>query len=469
MVGPRAPRSGAAASGPLRRRALAWRTRRERGLDGLRAVGCAAVTFKLTDQIEGHVYELGPGARLVVGRAHSDPPPQIPVDDPRVSRVHCELVGAVAGIQVFDHSTYGTYINGKKVEVQALASHGDLVQLGAHYAFKVEAADRPPGIPERFGERYPYVRFIAQGGMGVVVEVLDEETGLPRAVKVLRGSKVGEEQVARFQREIEVGQKLADHPGIVPVLDAGALPTGELFCVMELVEGEEFSKRIVAGIERRAAVGLVVEIARAVAHAHALGVIHRDLKPQNVIVTSEGRARLTDFGVAKARDENDNLTATGAVMGTMTYMSPEQVEDSKRVDERTDVYGLGAILYAALTCLPPIDLRGLSMRKSLDKVLAHEVIPPRGHDSSIDEALDGICMKAIARLPADRYPSAAELAEALEAWLRGEALVPPPGSFSTQMSPEDVVESESSGVVLLAMLILGLLLFVGLAGFAIFG
>lgn len=428
------------------------------------------MTFKLTDQIEGHVYELSLGKRLVVGRAHSDPAPDVPVDDPRVSRVHCELLGVAEGVQVFDHSSYGTYINGKKVEAEAVASHGDLVQLGAHYAFKVEAADRPPGIPARFGERYPYVRFIAQGGMGVVVEVLDEESGQPRAVKVLRGSKVGPEQVARFQREIEVGQKLADHPGIVPVLDAGALPTGEMFCVMELVEGEEFSKRIVAGLERRLAVQLVVDVAQAVAHAHSLGVIHRDLKPQNVIVTPEGRARLTDFGVAKARDENDSLTATGAVMGTMTYMSPEQVEDSKRVDERTDVYGLGAILYAALTCLPPIDLRGLSMRKSLDKVLAHEVTPPHVHDPSIDPALDGICMKAIARLPIERYQSASELGAALEAWLRGEVFVPPPPStYSPKLSPEDVVESERSGVVLLVMLGVGLLLFVGLAVFAIFG
>lgn len=423
-------------------------------------------TFKLIDQVEGHVRELSTGQRLVVGRAGSDPEPQVPVDDPRVSRVHCELVGAEDGIRVFDHSSYGTYLNGRKIEGQDLAHSGDLIQLGAHYAFKVEEPGRPGGLPDRFGDRYRYVRFLAQGGMGVVCEAFDEQTQTPCAVKVLRGSRVGAEQVARFQREIQVGKQLAAHPGIVPVLDAGALDSGELYCVMELVEGEEFSKKIVAGIELRTAVGLVVEVADAVAHAHAQGVIHRDLKPQNVIV-SQGRARLTDFGVAKAMDESDNLTATGAVMGTMTYMSPEQVEDSKRVDARTDVYGLGSILYAALTCQPPLDLRGLSTRKALDKVLEHRVARVSSHNSSIDPALDGICMKAIERLPDHRYQTAAEFSQALQAWLRGEASVPAPPPNVENSSPED--KEGSPGAVLLVMALLGLLIFAGLAAFALYG
>ncbi|MBL4844627.1 MAG: FHA domain-containing protein, partial [Planctomycetes bacterium] len=208
-------------------------------------------SLKLIDQVEGHSYELAPGVRLVVGRADSDPEPQVPVDDPRVSRVHCELLGVPDGIQVFDHSTYGTYLNGKKIEVEETARAGDLIQLGAHYAFKVEGPGRPGGLPDRFGDRYHYVRFLAQGGMGVVCEVKDEQTGKSCAVKVLRGTHVGEEQVARFRREIKLGKKLSDHPGIVPVIDAGALSTGELYCVMELIEGEEFSKVIVAGLPER--------------------------------------------------------------------------------------------------------------------------------------------------------------------------------------------------------------------------
>jgi len=301
--------------------------------------------------------------------------------------------------------------------------------------------------------------------MGVVCEAFDEQTEKPCAVKVLRGSRVGPEQVARFQREIHVGQQLAAHPGIVPVIDAGALESGELFCVMELVEGEEFSKQIVAGIEQREAVRLVIEVAEAVAHAHSQGVIHRDLKPQNVIV-AEGKARLTDFGVAKAMDESGNLTATGAVMGTMTYMSPEQVEDSKRVDARTDVYGLGSILYAALTCQPPLDLRGLSTRKALDKVLEHKVARVSALNHAIDPVLDGICMKAIERLPDHRYQTAAEFSETLGAWLRGEASAPPPPPAET--SQDDDKES-GPGAVLLLMALIGLLLFAGLAVFALYG
>lgn len=422
-------------------------------------------SIKLTDQVEGHVHELSPGERLVVGRAGTDPEPQVPVDDPRVSRIHCELVCAEEGLRVFDHSTYGTYLNGRKIEGQDTAQPGDLIQLGAHYSFKVEAPGRPGGLPDRFGDRYRYVRFIAQGGMGVVCEAYDEQNQEPCAVKVLRGSRVGAEQVARFQREILVGQQLAAHPGIVPVIDAGALESGELFCVMELVEGEEFSKRIVAGIEQREAVRLVIEVAEAVAHAHSQGVIHRDLKPQNVIV-SQGKARLTDFGVAKAMDESDNLTATGAVMGTMTYMSPEQVEDSKRVDARTDVYGLGSILYAALTCQPPLDLRGLSTRKALDKVLEHKVARVSNLNAAIDPVLDGICMKAIERLPDHRYQTAAEFSGALAAWLSGEATAPPPPPPTASSDDE---KETGPGAVLLLMVVIGLLGFAGLAAFALYG
>jgi predicted Ser/Thr protein kinase len=428
------------------------------------------VGLKLEDRVTGRIYPCALGDTLVVGRADQDPPPPIPVDDPRVSRQHCTLVVEAGGLLVTDMSSYGTYVNSHKVAGQVLAKPGDLIQLGAHYAFALlsdEAPSGPQGLPDRFGDRYRVVRELAAGGMGVVYEGIDEQTQRPCAIKVLKGSKIKPETVARFRREAAVGGKLAGHPGIVPVLDAGALSNGEPFYVMEFVDGDSFTQRINDGLPQREAVRLVAEVARAVAFAHERGVIHRDLKPQNIIVAPDGRARLTDFGVAKSLDAQDDLTATGAVMGTVTYMSPEQVEDSKRVDERTDVYGLGAVLYAALTRRPPIDLDGISMRDALERVLAHDITSPREilGPSQVDPTLNAVCMRAIEREPARRFASAADFAASLEAWLEGKVahVVPP-----APVPGDDDDDDEGAGMlVLFALIGVGLLAFAGLAAFAL--
>ncbi|MGE0712607.1 MAG: protein kinase [Planctomycetota bacterium] len=425
------------------------------------------MSFVLEDQVNGKSYPCPPGVPLVVGRANPEAPPQVPVDDPRVSRVHCELVALPSGLQVTDRSSYGTYINSQRIQGAALAQAGDLIQLGAHYAF-VLRSDAPAGgpIPEVFADRYRVLRELAHGGMGVVLEGVDTQTQRRCAIKLLKGNKVT--ALARFKREAEVGQRLGEHPGIVPVWEAGALPAGEPFYVMEFVEGASLSQRIRDGLPQADAVRLVSEVARAVHFAHERGVIHRDLKPQNVMVTPEGRARLTDFGVAKALDDPDDITATGAVMGTVTYMSPEQVEDSKRVDERTDVYGLGCVLYASLTGRPPVDLRGLSMRDALDRILEHDIKGPRAllGAARVDEALDAICLKAIERQPEDRYQTAGAFADALEGWLRGERTAP---QLASAAAPSGAAppEEEGGALVLFALIGVGLLAFAGLAAFAL--
>ncbi|HBP21090.1 MAG TPA: hypothetical protein DEA08_25300 [Planctomycetes bacterium] len=415
--------------------------------------------FELTDQVTKAVYPCPLGVTLHVGRSGSEPAPEIPVDDHRVSRKHCAIVAEDQGLRVTDQSTYGTYINGHKLEPSGVAREGDKVQLGAHYEFVVS---RRAGLPERIAGRYRVVRELAQGGMGLVLEGFDEQEQRRCAIKLVRGNRLKPEGLARFKREAEVGQRLAEHPGIVPVWEAGALDTGEPFYVMEFVEGISLTERIVGGLQQDDAVRLLAEVARAVSFAHGKGVIHRDLKPQNVIVTPDDRARLTDFGVAKALDGEDDLTATGAVVGTVTYMSPEQVQDSKRVDERTDVYGLGSLLYAALCARPPLDLRGLSMRDALDKVLAHEVPRPIHvlGTSRIDPYLDSIVMKAIALDPGERHPSAAAFADELEAWRGGKRDAPPPPPAAKDEEPDALL-------ILVALIGLGILGFLGLLAYAL--
>lgn len=295
-----------------------------------------------------------------------------------------------------------------------------------------ERPTRPLGkapAPElgRVADRWRVLREIAQGGMGAVYEGLDEQTGERCAIKVLKTGRTTPEQEERFRREADLGARLAGHPGIVATTAAGALPNGRLYCVMDFVEGSSLWELIDRNaLQREQGVRLVVEVAGAVAFAHAQDIVHRDLKPQNVLVTRDGRARLTDFGIAKALDDVHGLTATGQVMGTPRFMAPEQAEDSKRVDPRADVFGLGAILYTVLTRRAPMELSGLSIRDSLRRVLECKIVPPLQHDPSIDRSIDAICRRALDRDPQRRPPSAEAFAAELEAWLAGDRTVREP-------------------------------------------
>jgi serine/threonine protein kinase len=303
----------------------------------------------------------------------------------------------------------------------------------------------------RVADRWRVVREIAQGGMGAVFEAFDEQTHQRCAIKVLKTGRTTPEQEERFRREADLGARLNGHPGIVATTAAGALPNGRLYCVMEFVDGsslwEMFGKNV---LTREQAVRLVLEVAQAVAFAHSLGIVHRDLKPQNVLVTREGRARLTDFGLAKALDDVHGLTATGQVMGTPRFMAPEQAEDSKRVDPRADVFGLGAILYTALTRRPPMDLQGLSIREALRRVLECKITPPLQHDPTIDRSIDALCRRALDRDPQRRPPSAEAFAAELEAWLAGDRTVREP---AVDDDDDDEGGGKAKWVVLAALLL----------------
>ena len=415
---------------------------------------------------QGRTYACPQGQTLTIGRPNAQAPPSIAVEDPRVSRTHCEVVAVPGGLRVVDRSSFGTFVNGARIDGEALVQPGDQLRLGEAWVFTLGGASEllaASQLPERLLERYRVGEVIGTGAAGVVYQGVDEQSGEAVAIKLLKGSRAKPEQVKRFQREVELGKLLGAHEGIVQVRDSGALPSGELFCVMDFVDGYPLSKWIVGGLTLEQALPLVVSTARAVAFAHEHNVIHRDLKPQNVLITPAGEARLTDFGIAKALDDLEGLTATGAVMGTMTYMPPEQVEDSKRVDARSDVYGLGAILYAVLTSRPPLDLRGLNMRQSLKKVLEHEVQAPREFVPELDASLDAICMKSLAREPDARYPNAGAFADALEAWLKGDrtqpSSPPPPAPDLDEDDEEPAAGRALAAILLFGVVVLALLAF----------
>jgi eukaryotic-like serine/threonine-protein kinase len=288
-----------------------------------------------------------------------------------------------------------------------------------------EVADRP----DLGGTRYELGEKIGQGGMGTVYTASDRELDRPVALKVLNALPEHAEARDRLVKEARVIARL-EHPGIVPVHDAGVLPDGRLFYAMKLVRG----KRLDEGIGRATALAerlqLFQKICDAVAFAHAHGVLHRDLKPQNVMLGAFGEVLVMDWGLAKEIEApqrpsangtggegvSSDQTAHGTVLGTPGYMAPEQARgESCLIDQRSDVYALGAILYFLLTGRAPIDQPLTNTRKAGESHL----IPPRRFDQSIPRSLEAICRKALAFERAERYAGAAELSGDIADFLAG--------------------------------------------------
>ncbi len=276
-----------------------------------------------------------------------------------------------------------------------------------------------PLIGRRLGA-YLVEAVLGAGGMGAVYRARHVETGVGYAIKVIRPEVAGADAVARFRREAEVLARLA-HPGVVRVHAVGV--EGDIpFCVMELVAGTSLGERLREGpLPPAEAAGLVAAVARAVEHAHAAGVLHRDIKPDNVVIDASGRPRLIDFGLAANAESDSRLTKTGATLGTPGFLAPEQVEvGTEGADAQgpaTDVHGLGALLYAALTGRPPYEGSGAS---AIAAVLMRYPSAPSALVPGVPRPLDAICLSALRKTPAERPASAGELADLLEAWRRGE-------------------------------------------------
>jgi len=256
---------------------------------------------------------------------------------------------------------------------------------------------------------------LGRGAMGAVYRAHDPASGRDVALKVLRAGSI-----LRFEREGILSARL-DHPSIVTIHTSG-IREGRPCLVYELVEGgKTLGDMLRGGCERRRAVEVLRDAARGLGHAHAQGVIHRDVKPDNVLVDGEGRGRVSDFGLASL-EGLDQLTATGAILGTPLYMAPESLTGKRHlVGPPTDVWALGAMLYEVLSGLPPY--AGDSI-VTLTVQVCGTATPPIDTERDAPEALVMIASRALAKLPEERYPNADALADALDDYLSGAIAAP---------------------------------------------
>jgi serine/threonine-protein kinase len=275
-------------------------------------------------------------------------------------------------------------------------------------------------LPASFGN-YELLAGIGRGGMGVVYRARQKNLNRVVALKMIRaGALASPDDLRRFRNEAEAAAKL-DHPHVVPVYEVGEYAAQQYF-TMKLIDGGSLDQQLARyTADPKAAARLVATVARAVHHAHQRGVLHRDLKPSNILLDAQGQPHVSDFGLAKRLQVDGGMTQTGAIVGSPSYMAPEQATGAKgTISTATDVYGLGAVLYALLTGQPPF--RGDSLLTTLDQVRRREPDSPSDSNRRVDRDLESICLKCLEKEPERRYSSAEALADDLSHWLEGEPI-----------------------------------------------
>src|SRR5437879_6328681 len=290
----------------------------------------------------------------------------------------------------------------------------------ANAAPHVRKAPRPPKTLANFGD-YELLEEIGRGGQGVVYRARQKSLNRTVALKVIGlGHWATQAHIKRFRLEAEAAASL-EHPGIVPIHEVGERD-GSCYFSMKFVEGgqlDEVVKREPMPI--RPAVELIVKLARTVHYAHEHGILHRDIKPGNILLDAKGEPHLTDFGLARLVESASSVTQTLYVLGTPSYMTPEQaVGNNAAVSNVTDVYGLGAVFYQLLTGQPPF--AGGTTYETIKLLLDTEPRKPRLLNPKIDRDLSTICLKCLEKDPKRRYSSALALAEDLERWLKHEPI-----------------------------------------------
>jgi eukaryotic-like serine/threonine-protein kinase len=309
---------------------------------------------------------------------------------------------------------------------QTLDKPDGIVDAGSDSVTRVEPVRRtmppssPPPAQTVFGD-FELLVEIARGGMGVVYKA--RQISLDRIVAlkmILAGRLAGDEDLIRFRTEAEAAAKLR-HANIVAVHDVGEID-GQHFFSMDFIDGQTLAQRLASGpLPSREAARYLLKIARAVHYAHRHGVLHRDLKPSNILVDADNEPHVTDFGLAKRLGPDAGHTRTGAVLGTPSYMAPEQA--SGRIKDQgpwTDVYGLGAVLYELLTGRPPF--KSETPLDTLMQVLDTDPVPPRLLNPKVDADLETICLKCLDKDHKHRYATAQDLAEDLDRYLNGDTI-----------------------------------------------
>ncbi len=272
---------------------------------------------------------------------------------------------------------------------------------------------------------YEIDRVLGRGGMGVVYKALHLKLKRTVALKmVLAGGHAGPGELAGFRIEAEAVARL-QHPNIVQIHEVGEAD-GHPYCALEFVEGGNLASKLNGKpMPDREAAKLVEVLARAMQLAHSRNVVHRDLKPANILLTADGTPKITDFGLARQMDSESGETQGGAVMGTPSYMAPEQASGhAHEAGPAADIYALGAILYDCLTSRPPF--KGSTIVETLDQVRTQEPVPPSRWQADVPLYLDTICLKCLRKEPENRYASAAELADELVRYQQGEPILARP-------------------------------------------
>lgn len=310
--------------------------------------------------------------------------------------------------------------------------------------FGSDSGTWPPQLPYSIGD-YELLEQVGQGGMGIVFRARQVNLGREVAIKMIQQDRLNSpEDHQRFLAEAEATARL-EHTGIVQVYEVGEFD-GTPFFSMQFIRGETLAQRLRSGpMGQRQAAALIASVAKAIDYAHKQGILHRDIKPSNILLDEHGSAKVTDFGLAKFFHANEHLTRTGAILGTPSYMSPEQASGrSNQLGPASDVYSLGTVLYHALTGRPPL-VADSPLELAL-KILEQEPIPPRVLEPKIDRDLEMVVIRCLQKPPDLRYSSAGELAADLEAFLRDEPVMARSGRF-TQVLARVLRETHHAAVL----------------------